>query len=148
MEDLLEKAIEIAVTAHNGQKDKYDAPYIMHLIRVMNAGSSIEEKIVGVLHDLLEDTKWTSKELLSQGFPENIVKAVECLTRGADETYDEFIDRIPTNQLALNVKLNDLTDNMDLRRIPKLKEQDIDRLNKYVLAYHKLNSIKHQAEAG
>ena len=140
MGDLLEKAIEIAVKAHEGQKDKYDAPYIMHVLRVMNAGKTNEEKIVGVLHDLIEDTKWTAEDLKREGFTEDIVKAIECLSRNKEEeSYEEFIERIALNQLAIRVKLNDLTDNMDLRRIPKLEEKDLERFNRYIAAYHRLN---------
>ena len=34
----LQKAIEIAITAHQNQTDKSGAPYILHVIRVMNSG--------------------------------------------------------------------------------------------------------------
>jgi hypothetical protein len=52
---MLEKAIQIAIEAHKGQKDKGGSPYILHLIRVMNAGETENEKICGILHDLVEE---------------------------------------------------------------------------------------------
>ena len=52
---MLEKAIQIAIEAHKGQKDKGGSPYILHLIRVMNVRKTKNEKICGILHDLVED---------------------------------------------------------------------------------------------
>jgi len=60
---MLEKAIQIALEAHKGQTDKAGAPYLLHLIRVMNAGQTENEKICGILHDLVEDTPWTFEDL-------------------------------------------------------------------------------------
>lgn len=65
--DLLEKAIEIAVKAHKGQKDKAGEPYILHCLSVMLKGKTEDEKIVGVLHDAVEDTKITIEFLKEEG---------------------------------------------------------------------------------
>ncbi len=43
----LERAIEIATEAHRGQRDKAGNDYIGHPLRVMAAGKTPEEKIVG-----------------------------------------------------------------------------------------------------
>ena len=67
---MLEKAILIATIAHKGQIDKGGAPYIMHLIRVMNAGNTENEKICGILHDLIEDTEWTFEKLKEETPPQ------------------------------------------------------------------------------
>ena len=139
MENLLAKAINIAIKAHEGQIDKSGMPYYGHIMRVMNAGQTIDEKIVGVLHDLVEDTDWTFKKLEEQGFPKQIIDALKCVTKlSDDEPYDEFIQRIKSNPLAIAVKINDLTDNMDIRRLNDLSESDFKRLQKYLSAYKEL----------
>lgn len=135
----LERAIAIAVEAHKDQKDKYGAPYIGHVLRVAMAGRTEAEKIVGALHDVVEDTDWTFDDLHREGFSETILSAVECLTkRGDNEDYDAFTARVKTNPLAIRVKLDDLTDNMDIRRMPQVEERDVARLNKYLKAYREL----------
>ena len=139
MENLLAKAINIAIKAHEGQIDKSGMPYYGHIMRVMNAWQTIDEKIVGVLHDLVEDTDWTFKKLEEQGFPKQIIDALKCVTKlSDDEPYDEFIQRIKSNPLAIAVKINDLTDNMDIRRLNDLSESDFKRLQKYLSAYKEL----------
>ena len=137
----LERAIEIAAEAHKGQKDKYGAPYLGHVTRVMNAGVTDDERIVGALHDVVEDTPWTFDDLLREGFSIQIVEAVRCLTKKSeDEDYDEFTERVRKNPLAVRVKLNDLRDNMDIRRMPSVTEKDVKRLNKYLKAYRTLTA--------
>ena len=136
---LLAKAIEIALKAHEGQVDKSGMPYIGHVMRVMQAGRTIDEKIVGVLHDIVEDTPWTFEALQAEGFPEHIVDALRCVTKlHDDEPYEEFIQRVKSNPLAVAVKINDLTDNMDIRRLATITEADVQRLRKYLKAYREL----------
>ena len=140
-EGLLNKAINIATKAHAGQTDKYDAPYIGHVMRVMNYGKTLDEKIVGVLHDVVEDCpEWTFDRLRKEGFPENIIFAIQCVTKlDPNENYDEFVKRTEQSPLAVAVKMNDLRDNMDLRRVNRpLTEKDLKRLNKYLKAYRYL----------
>lgn len=138
--ELLNKAISIAAKAHENQTDRYGAPYLGHVMRVMNYGKTLEEKIVGALHDTVEDTDITLEDLARYGFPTNIVFAVDCLTkRETDADYQSFVKRTEKSPLAVAVKLNDLRDNMDLRRATRaLTEKDLKRLNKYLKAYHYL----------
>jgi (p)ppGpp synthase/HD superfamily hydrolase len=139
---MLKKAIEIAVEAHKGVTDKYGAPYINHVTRVMNLGETEEEKIVGVLHDVVEDTPWTFEQLAAEGFSSEIIDALTCVTKiSEEEDYEEFTLRVSRNPLAVKVKINDLTDNMDIRRIPVLTEKDLTRLMKYHKAYRFLSSL-------
>ena len=138
----LERAIEIAVISHKGQLDKSGRPYIEHLIRVMSMGKSDNEKIVGVLHDLLEDTKMTSQDLVNEGFNSDIIAAIELLTKNPTEKdYTIYIKKIKTNPIAIQVKINDLTDNMNIKRLNNLSPDDLPRLNKYLYAYHELTSL-------
>ena len=139
MEKLLSKATTLALKAHEGQFDKSGMPCPRHIMRVMAAGRTIDEKIVGVLHDVVEDTDWTFDALLNEGFPVHIVDALRCVTKLSDsEPYDEFIERVKSNPLAVAVKINDLTDNMDVRRYKGLSEWDVKRLRKYLKAYKEL----------
>ena len=135
---MLEKAIQIALEAHKGQTDKAGAPYLLHLIRVMNAGQTEDEKICGILHDLVEDTPWTFEALRREGFSEEVIRALVCVTKQPNEPYTHFIERIKKNSLATKVKLNDLRDNMDITRLTFITEEDTQRLNKYLKAYHSL----------
>jgi (p)ppGpp synthase/HD superfamily hydrolase len=97
---------------------------------------------VGLLHDVVEDSPTTLDDLRREGFPEYIVQAVDCLTKREGEPYDQFVDRTKTNKLAIAVKLNDLEDNMDVRRAPRLEEKDLERLNKYLKAWHQLVRLR------
>jgi len=136
----LTRAIQIATKAHKNQTDRYGNPYLLHVMRVMLAGHTEEERIVGVLHDVVEDTDWTFEALRKEGFSERILTALDCVTKKSeDEDYDDFVARTRTNALAIRVKLNDLTDNMDIRRMQEVKEKDVKRLNKYLRAYKLLS---------
>ena len=136
---LLAKAINLAMQAHEGQIDKAGMPYIGHVMRVMQAGRTMDEKIVGVLHDIVEDTTWTFEALLAEGFPAHIVDALRCVTKLHDnEPYEAFIERVKSNPLAVAVKINDLTDNMDIRRLADITDKDAIRLRKYLKAYREL----------
>ena len=136
---MLQKAIQIATEAHKGQLDKSGKDYIGHPLRVMEMGRTEEEKIVGVLHDVVEDTSWTFEALEAEGFSPEIIAALRCVTKlSENENYDDFIERVKKNPLAVAVKINDLTDNMDIRRLPYLSDKDVKRLKKYLKAYKKL----------
>ena len=135
----LAKAIEIAVSAHKGQKDKSGAEYILHPLRVMEQGKTEVEKICGVLHDVVEDSDWTFEALENEGFSAEVISTLRCVTKKSeDEEYEKFIDRISQNPIAVQVKINDLLDNMDVTRLKELNEWDLKRLNKYLKAYWKL----------
>ena len=135
----LERAIEIASEAHKGQYDKAGNDYIGHPLRVMDMGRTEEEKIVGVLHDVVEDTEWTFAQLAAEGFSQEVIDALQCVTKlSENENYDDFIERGKKNPLATAVKINDLSDNMDIRRLPYLSDKDVKRLKKYLKAYKKL----------
>lgn len=138
MKDMLENAIIVAANAHKGQTDKGGQPYILHPIRVMFGCKSLEEKTVAMLHDALEDTPLTAADLTDTGFPSEVVEAVVCLTKEEGEEYDTYIERVCMNRLAALVKLADLSDNMDLRRLPEPTERDFRRLERYVRAERRI----------
>ena len=135
----LQRALEIATQAHQGQFDKAGRDYIGHPLRVMEMGKTENEKIVGILHDVIEDTDWTFEMLAEEGFSDEVIAALKCVTKTSEnENYDDFIDRVKKNPLAVTVKINDLTDNMDIRRLPYLSDKDVKRLKKYLKAYKRL----------
>lgn len=133
MENLLDKAIIIAVKAHSGQLDKAGAPYILHPLRVMLDLKNENERIVGILHDVLEDTDITIEYLKNNGFKDEreILEALISVTKNESENYDEFIQRVKLNPIGIKVKLADLKDNMDIARISNPTEKDHKRVEKY-----------------
>lgn len=138
----LARAIEIAASAHKNQADKGGSPYILHPIRVMMSLDTEDEKIVGVLHDVVEDSDvWNFKRLREEGFEENILSALKSVTKlSEDEDYQQFIKRAAQNEIGRNVKIADIKDNLDITRIGPLKEKDLLRINKYKNALSKLAS--------
>lgn len=124
-------AIAIAAAAHKGQVDKAARPYILHPLRLMFACHTDTEKIIAVLHDVVEDSETTLDDLKAMGFAAEIIDALTCLTKQPGEDYDAFISRILPNALARKVKIEDIKDNLDLTRLEKLTPKDVARIEKY-----------------
>ncbi len=135
----LEDALALAAVAHKGQFDKAGQPYIFHPIRLMLSVPDEPARIVALLHDVVEDTPVTMDELRALGYAEEILAALDCVTRRETETYEEFIERVVPNPLARRVKLADLKDNMDLTRIPNPTEKDRARIVRYEAAWARLD---------
>ena len=135
----LEQAIELAVKHHKGQYDKAGKPYILHPLRLMMSVDTDDEKIVAVMHDLVEDTHITIAYLRTAGFSEKVLSALDCVTNRDNEDYESFIERIAQNPLATKVKLADLEDNMDLSRISEPSKKDYKRIEKYKRAKTRLS---------
>jgi len=137
----LARAIEIAASAHRNQVDKGGSPYILHPIRVMMSLDTEDEKIVGILHDVVEDSNvWDFERLREEGFEENILSALKSVTKvSEDEDYQQFIERAGQNEIGRNVKIADIKDNLDVTRLRCISEKDVARLNKYKRALGKLS---------
>ncbi len=133
MTPTLEDAIILATNAHKGQKDRNDEPYIMHPIRVMAQLWGHDERMVAVLHDVIEDTDVTLDDLRKAGYPDRIVEAVDAISRRKDagESFSQYIQRVRKNPLATKVKIADLKDNSNLDRLPKVEAFDLKRLDRY-----------------
>lgn len=127
----LERAIVIAAVAHTGQVDKAGMPYILHPLRMMLTLSTMEERIVAVLHDVVEDSEVSLDDLRRDGFSGEILAAVDAVTRRPEESYEEFVARAALNPIGREVKRADLEDNSDLSRIPEPSERDRARVEKY-----------------
>lgn len=154
-QELLEEAIKIATSQHAGQMDKGGMPYILHPLRVMmdvQREYAIERAyksywdmcIASVLHDVIEDTPITYEELSSHGFDQEVIDLLTILTKQPDEEYADYITRITEsgNRQALTIKLADLRDNMDEERLNHpLSDADKNRLNRYRMAFEKLEAV-------
>ncbi len=136
---LLERAIEIAVQAHKGQRDRNGDPYVLHPLRLMLRGRTAEEKIVAVLHDVVEDSEWTLEQLRAEGFPAKIVAAVDNLTKRPRENYTKFVRRSASHPLSRQIKIFDLEDNMNPLRLKTVDAKALKRLKKYVRAWRFLH---------
>ena len=138
----LERAIEIAQEAHKGVKDRGGHDYINHPIRVMHAMSNDQEKIVAILHDVVEDSDWTFDRLKEEGFEDSVIESLRCVTKySEEEDYQEFIKRAATNKIATKVKMADIEDNLDLSRLGTLTEKDLTRIEKYKKALKHLKAL-------
>lgn len=98
------------------------------------------ERIVALLHDTIEDTDITTDYLLGQGFSQSIVDAVLSVTTRDGESYEDFVARAKQNPIGRMVKIHDLEDNMDIRRLDEITDETVARLRKYLKAYHFLKS--------
>lgn len=151
----LEKAIKIAVEAHTGQGNKGGNPYILHPLRVMLSLNTEEERIVGVLHDVVEDCEgWTWQRLQDEGFSSDIIQALQGVSKTPEEEaeyrrlpegekldrYFEFVSRAKVNKIGREVKLCDIKDNLDITRIKDFTEKDMARLQRYLVALSNLEN--------
>lgn len=142
----LERAIEIALDAHAGERDQAGETYIRHPLRVMQAMDTETERIVAVLHDVVEDSPYTLADL-EEEFNREVRDAVDRLTKKEDERTamdsDEyylnvFIPTAAENDIARKVKKADIRDNMDLSRLSEVSDDDLERIKKYHRALQKL----------
>ncbi len=134
------KALDLASWKHRDQKDKAGKPYFGHIARVSNACKTSPAKVVALLHDVIEDTDVTPEQMEELGFSEYIIKAVLCLTHQEGESYEDFIKRAAKNPIAREVKIADLEDNMDVRRLDEVTKEDFERMDKYLCAWKYLKS--------
>ncbi|MBN6772764.1 HD domain-containing protein [Pseudomonas granadensis] len=138
MTQTLERAIAIAATAHAGQVDKGGAPYILHPLKVMLRMTTLEERIVAVLHDVVEDCGVSLNDLRTEGFSEEVLTAIASVTKAPGESYEEFVDRAAQNPIGRAVKLADLEENSDISRIASPGWEDLERIEKYRRAIARL----------
>ncbi|WP_395603605.1 HD domain-containing protein [Pseudomonas sp. B21128] len=140
MTQTLERAIAIAAAAHAGQVDKGGAPYILHPLKVMLRMTTLEERIVAVLHDVVEDCDISLDDLRKEGFSEEVLTAIQSVTKVPGESYEDFVERAAQNPIGRVVKLADLEENSDLSRIASPSWDDLERVEKYRRAIARLRS--------
>ena len=113
----LNTAITLSANGHVGQTDKNGEPYILHPIRVMLQMKTEQERIVAVLHDIIEDTEMSANHLLFMGYPDKVVDAVVAITKLPGEKYLDYLGRVNANPIARKVKIADIKDNLSEDRI-------------------------------
>ena len=136
---ILQDAEHLAYKYFKDKKDKGGNPYLQHLRFVKNHCLTYDGKIVGILHDILEDTDCSYEELRST-ICENLIECIQLLTRKEHEKYSDYIGRIidSNNITALEVKLHDIENNMDITRLKYVEQKDVDRIKKYKKAYNRV----------
>ena len=141
--DLLYKTLELVLKVFDDKVDKGGLPYFNHLLKVYSGVSSYDEKIIALLHDIVEDTNISFSDLKEFGYSDKIIEPLTYLTKKKGEYYPDYIDRIINsgNIHALNVKLADLKHNMDITRIKNPSINDYERISKrYEPAYIKIKN--------
>lgn len=144
---MLEAALALAVEKHRGQRDKAGAPYVLHPIRMMLRFADPVAQVVALLHDVIEDCGVSVDELRLMGFPDTVISGVVAMTRDPAESYAAFIERAAAHPIARQVKLADVEDNLDMRRLNTLTDRDVERLGRYLVARRVL-SDERQPQGG
>lgn len=141
-QEMLAKAIKIAVVAHEGQFDKGGNAYILHPLKVMHylKSNDTELQCIAVLHDVIEDTNWTYRMFEDSKMSKRVIEGVRCLTKQKGETQEEYFTKVCSNKDAMLVKLADLRHNTDIRRLKGVTEKDIKRVEKYHKMYLEIES--------
>lgn len=139
----LAAAIQFATNKHAGQFDKGGKPYILHCLEVMHYTKSEDENVLctAVLHDVVEDTDATYKDLYDIAMTSDVVDAVFALTKQRGQAYAEYKLAVKANAIARIVKMADLRHNSDLRRLKGVTEKDVARVIKYMQFYQELKEI-------
>ena len=133
----IEAAKNLATNAHRGQTDKAGLPYITHPQRVAARLDTPEAQVVGWLHDTVEDTPLTVRDIEAAFGPETAA-AVDAVSRREDEAWSDYLERVAANPMARQVKISDLIDNSNLQRLPRVTLKDVRRQAKYNKALLKL----------
>ena len=128
--DLTRKAIRIACFAHQGQVDKAGIPYVLHPIHLAEQMETEDTCVVALLHDIIEDTDVSVEDLEAVGFPQNQIDAIIVMTHDKGEDYMDYVRRVKKNPIAAVVKKEDILHNLDLTRIPDIRESDYQRVEK------------------
>lgn len=135
-------ALKLAFRFHGGQTDKGGTEYVLHPLTVADKLCRIEDKIVAVMHDLIEDTEVSLSYLHALGFKKDIIAAIDAISKRSGnlprEAYDDYITRVMSNSIARRVKMADLTDNMDTSRLDVMSDVDHRRMQKYRRVYSEL----------
>lgn len=137
---LLSNMLVCATNAHAGQFDKGGAPYILHPLRVMYKLKSADEELqcIALGHDIIEDTAVTYEYLRDIGMTERVIEGIKALTKFDGQTYDEYKQAVFARRDSMLVKMSDLRDNSDLRRLKGVTEKDLERIVKYTIFYKEI----------
>lgn len=123
----VERAFLLAKKMHSGQVDKSGEPYFWHPVAVADKVDTPINKIVALLHDVVEDTE-CSLAIVAHEFGPIVSQAVDAITKRGDEPYGDYLQRVKANEIACEVKIADISHNLE--RIHNLSESDRERLTK------------------
>lgn len=137
---MIDIALAIAKKAHAGQVDKEGVDYIQHPLYVASQVNTEQEKAVALLHDVIEDSDITAADLFASGLSNEVVTAVQILTKKKGQSYQEYLGKVKSNNLARVVKLADLKHNSDLSRLKSVTNTDYERVKKYKNAIYYLST--------
>ena len=137
---MIDIALAIARKAHAGQVDKAGVDYIQHPLYVASQVKTEQEKAIALLHDVLEDSDITVADLLAYGLSNKVVTAVQTLTKKKGQSYQDYLEKVKSNNLARVVKLADLKHNSDLSRLKTVSNTDYERVKKYKNAIRYLST--------
>lgn len=137
---MTKKALKLCFNAHKDQLDKSGLPYVFHPFHLADQMNDENTTIVALLHDIVEDTDYTLKDLCEMGFNEEVLGAIELMTHGDDVPYMDYVAKIKENPIAKKVKLADLRHNSDITRLDTITQKDLDRAEKYKKAILLLES--------
>lgn len=128
---LTKKALSLAFEAHKNQLDKSELPYIFHPFHLAEQMGEKYTTCVALLHDVVEDSKYTIQDLIELGFPSQVIEAIKVLIHSNDIPYFDYINRVKMNPMATRVKIVDLIHNSDLTRLNKISTDDLRRIDEY-----------------
>ena len=126
-----EKALRIATEAHEGQKSKNGEDYILHPITVSSYCITERGRIAALLHDVVEDTDITLEDLRREGFGEDILNAVDCVSKREGEEYNDYLQRVASDDIAVEVKFADMRHNGSRWPADRPKEETEKNSKKY-----------------
>ena len=139
----IDLAESIMLYAHTDQVDEGGHPYYWHPVIVASHMETEEEKVVALLHDVVEKSA-VSLDTIGNLFGSRVMEAVSLLTLREGESYLSYINRLSRDPLARKVKLAEIDHNMDTGRLGKLTYESFQRREKYRMA----REILLTAEAG
>lgn len=136
------KAIKLCFEAHKEQTDKSGLPYVFHPFHVAEQMPDEKTTIVALLHDVIEDTPYTLRDLREMGFDQEILDALALMTHDKRVPYMDYVAKIKENPIALTVKLADLRHNSDLTRLDEVTEAARKRAETYQAAMRLLSDAQ------
>ncbi len=129
--DKTKNAMKLCFEAHKDQVDKSGMPYVFHPFHVAEQMKDEVTTIVALLHDVVEDTKYTLDDIAARGFGQDVVDALALMTHDKNVPYMEYVAKLKNNPVARAVKLADLAHNSDPTRLDVIDEKAKERLDKY-----------------
>tara|TARA_R110002124_G_scaffold128157_2_gene288520 strand:+ start:5841 stop:6311 length:471 start_codon:yes stop_codon:yes gene_type:complete len=138
-------AMDLAVSAHKDQVDDAGKAYILHPLRLMMKFEDVSHQVAALLHDVLEDTGYTREYLIAAGIHETTVEALVALKRVKGESYSDYITRLSKNPIAVQVKMADIEDNINVLRLGTLTDYHLRRVRKYHEAWSRLSAHRNSS---